>query len=163
MLRVLTGAPVHRVTTANPNPKALDAGGLTFMLLEWGVGMANGHQDEEEKERPQQLHQKLDLRGQNRLGEWRPMGDCGSPHPWPTRLDFTGCLLRYRKFFQSSSISCVQKAMVEMDRRQDGGVKLRTYCVVAGNSLSLSEPHHLFHCSAFSEALLGAKKTVGAY
>jgi hypothetical protein len=53
--------------------------------------------------------------------------------------------------------------MVEMDSRQDGEVKLRTYCVLAGNSLFLSEPHHLFHCSAFLEALLGAKKTVGAY
>lgn len=154
MLWVLTGAPVHRVTTVNPNPKVLDAGGLTFMLLEWGMGMANGHQDEEEKERPQQLHQELDLRGQNRLGEWRPMEGCGPPHPRPTQPDITGCLLRYRKFFQSSSISCVQKAMVEMESRQNGGVKLRTYCVVAGNSLPLSELHHLFHCSAFSEALL---------
>lgn len=52
------------------------------MLFEWGMGMANGHQDEEEKERPQQLHQKLDLRGQNRLGEWRPMeGPWAAPSP----------------------------------------------------------------------------------
>lgn len=84
-------------------------------------------------------------------GLWRGRGP---PHPRPTQLDITGCLLRYRKFFQSSSISCVQKAMVEMDSRQNGGVKLRTYCVVAGNSLSLSELRHLSHCSAFSEALL---------
>ena len=70
VLRTLTGAPVHRVTTANPNPnpKVLDAEGLTFMLLEWGVGMAYGHQDEEEKDWPHQLHQELHLRGQNRRG-----------------------------------------------------------------------------------------------
>lgn len=30
------------------------------MLLEWGVGMADRHQNEEEKERPHQLHQELD-------------------------------------------------------------------------------------------------------
>lgn len=32
------------------------------MLLEWGVGMADRHQNEEEKERPHQLYQELDLR-----------------------------------------------------------------------------------------------------
>lgn len=40
------------------------------MVLKWGVGVADGHQDEEEKERPQQLHQELDLReGQKRWGK----------------------------------------------------------------------------------------------
>ena len=60
-------------------------------------------------------------------------------------------------------INPVIYCIFKMDSRQDGEVKLRTYCVLAGNSLFLSEPHHLFHCSAFLEALLGAKKTVGAY
>lgn len=47
------------------------------------------------------------------------MGGARATPPWPTQLSITGCLLRYRKFFQSSSISCVQKAMVGMDRKQD--------------------------------------------
>jgi len=35
-------------------------GEVAFMVFQWGVGVADGHQDEEEKERPQQLHQELD-------------------------------------------------------------------------------------------------------
>lgn len=52
-------------------------------------------------------------------GEWGTVGGARAAPPWPTRPDITGCLLRYRKFFQSSSISCVQEAMVGMDGRQD--------------------------------------------
>ena len=90
------------------------------MLLEWGVGMADRHQNEEEKERPHQLHQELDLRwGRTGEGSRAPVAGARATPPWPTQLSITGCHMRYRKFFQSSSISCVQKAMVGMDRKQD--------------------------------------------
>ena len=49
------------------------------------------------------------------------------------------------KFFQSSSISCVQKAMVRLGRGRDREVRttvgLKTCGEAAGNSLPLSEPH----------------------
>lgn len=37
---------------ASPLYKGPGPWGLTFVLLQWGVGMADGHQDKEEKERP---------------------------------------------------------------------------------------------------------------
>lgn len=105
-----------------PSKKSLVLGGLTFVVLKGGVGVADSHQDEEEKERPQQLHQELDLgEGRKRCGSGAQRGG-GTPAtpPWPISPGITGCLLRYRKFFQSSSMSCVQKAMVGMDGARDG-------------------------------------------
>lgn len=49
------------------------------------------------------------------------VGDTGAAPPWPICPGITGCLLPYGTFFQSSSISCVQKAMVGMHRAHDGG------------------------------------------
>lgn len=53
-----------------PYTKYLDPGGLTFMLLQWGVGMADSHQNEEQKERPKQFHQELDLGETQQEGWW---------------------------------------------------------------------------------------------
>lgn len=109
MLRTLPGAPVHGVTTANPNPnpKVLDVGRLTFMLPKLGVGMACGHISSTKS---------CNCGGRTGGGEWGTVGGARAAPPWPTRPDITGCLLRYRKFFQSSSISSVQEAMVGIGR-----------------------------------------------
>lgn len=69
--RLLTGALVDRVTLASPLTQSTwTLGGLTFMLLQWGVGMADSHQDEEQKERPKQFHQELDLGETQQEGWW---------------------------------------------------------------------------------------------
>lgn len=45
-------------------------GGLTFMVLQWRVGVANSHKDEEEEEGPQQFYKELDLEGRAGRRSW---------------------------------------------------------------------------------------------
>lgn len=73
-------------------------------------------------------------------GEWGTVRGTRAPPPWPIRPGITGCLLRYRKFFQSSSISCVQKAMVGMDRATAEHQAEDVLCG-RGQILTFSEPH----------------------
>lgn len=163
--RLLTGAPVHRVTPLPPPlGKHLDPGGGLHSCCSNGGWEERTATRIKKRKRGHNSSTRSWIWGrQNKQGSAERRGALGLCPTCPRRPPFTGCLLRYRKFFQSSSISCVLKAMVEIDRRQDLGVRPKMCCAAAGNSLSLSELHFSIPLCRISGHLLRARQRVSTY